>query len=287
VTDENGVPATDVARQNVEVRLGKQLAPVMSVTRYHDAPIRIVIVLDESASMKPVWKLESAIVLGILKALPKNAAVGIITGNEKPGELLTSADAVARYLAVRSRPGEGPGGKTRLWDHVHEALGVLGGAPRPSDVILVISDGGDNISHISAEKLLKEIEAAGVRVSTAILIGDAPYTLEEMTGPEMLRTLLARSGGRNLTAPPFLEGGQYYMSGPNLVTKRSDDFVADFVSSLCNFYLVEAAPAQTLAKPVRLRVSVTDDNGSARKKLSVVTREQLGPGEKVPSAPQP
>src|SRR5438874_716397 len=55
VVDKHGAPVEDVHSSDLRIKIGKQSAIVAHATRYHAAPIRVVILLDESGSMQPVW----------------------------------------------------------------------------------------------------------------------------------------------------------------------------------------------------------------------------------------
>src|SRR3954467_15878839 len=126
IVDEKGKAIEDVGDQDVKAELGRQPVAVNSVVRYHQAPIRIVIVLDESGSMKQTWPEAVAIVVELLKSLPKNSSVGLIGANDKPPEVLIHPESIINYLKNRLQRGHEPEGQTALWDIVHQALLTLG-----------------------------------------------------------------------------------------------------------------------------------------------------------------
>ncbi|MBI2678571.1 MAG: VWA domain-containing protein [Candidatus Koribacter versatilis] len=247
--DEAGSPVADLTAQELEVRLGTRALRINGLTRFHDAPIRIVIVFDESSSMAANWRAALRIVSELLHSLPPNSNVALVGVNSGTPELIETPGAIARYLHNRSR--RGAGGWTKLWDLMHIALLALP-HPRPTDVIFVVSDGVDTASKLSFHELQREVHAARVRVSGAILVDMLAATpATRIVSPE-LADLMRETGGWNLTVSPFLRrrerGGRFersHVESPNL---------PGFLTTLFDFYYVDVPPEAVASQPGPLAV---------------------------------
>ncbi|HTK96140.1 MAG TPA: VWA domain-containing protein [Terriglobales bacterium] len=244
--DTRGEAITDIAPQDLEVEVGPHTIAVRGLTRYHDAPIRVIVVLDESSSMAARWRVALAIVLDLLQSLPRNATVGLVGINGETPEVINGRSAITRYLTNRAR--QGPGGWTRLWDNVHAALGALP-QPRPTDVIFVISDGDDTASKLSFRDLEHEVRAARVRVSGALLLENP--TAAAPTSAD-LGELIDETGGWDLTAMPFLHTAPE--DGRIEVASAVPNYAA-FFRTMFDFYLVEVGGEFRPDAPLRVRMS--------------------------------
>lgn len=265
-----GAPLADLAAQELAVRIGERPVPVTGLTRYHDAPIRIVIVLDESSSMAATWRAALGIIGELLRSLPPNSSVALVGVNSETPEIIETPGAIARYLHNRSK--RGTGGWTKLWDHMHIALLALP-HPRPTDVIFVVSDGVDTASKLKYRELQEEVRSAGVRVSGALLIDESAPA--ERAGSPDLTDLMYETGGWNLTSLPFLlhpvaEGGRFeekHSRAPNLT---------GFFSTLFDFYFVDLPPDTVNRGPLTVRaIGVRTDHQrlllSAPQKVAITT----------------
>jgi len=240
----------DLSQQDIDVRIGEKQAAVTGLSQFHEAPIRIVVVLDESSSMQGRWRVALGIVYNLLRMLPPNSTIGLVGVNDQAPEMIESPDAIVRYLKNREK--RGPGGWTRLWDDIHLAL-LAFPQPRPSDVIFVISDGVDTASKMNFQRLREEVRAARVRVSGALLIDQYAPDPEARTTSGKVAALIEETGGWNLTTPPFVHertglGGRME-EGPNQAPN-----VAGFLHTLFDFYLVELGDDAKVARPEPLTV---------------------------------
>jgi hypothetical protein len=236
---DTGVPIDDLARSDLEVRLGTRAVPVAAVTRYHDAPVRIMVVLDQSESMQDRWHVAVAIVFELLRTAPPNAQVALVSGTDAPGEVITRRQTIARYLANSLKPHHGPGGQTRLWDDMHLALTALG-EPRGGDVIFVLSDGADNASKIPFLPLAAEIRAAHVRVSSALLLPPFETAIEQDENAGRLADLVRSTGGYNLTGPPFTRSDDS-VDAVRVEARTMVESLPGFFRTFYDFYVVDLA----------------------------------------------
>jgi len=203
---------------------------VRLVERVEDAPLRLVTLIDNSASMRPRLEPARQAALQFLRRTlrPRDQAA-VITFNRSPhvavgltGDLKALEDGLSGLMADE---------ETSLYDSLIFSLGYLGGAPGQRAVLL-LSDGEDHTSSFGFAETLESARRAGIAVY-AIGI-DLPKG-----GPtEQLARLAAETGGRSF----FLRGtgdlerayqeierdlrSRYRISYQSSNTKASDAFRA-------------------------------------------------------------
>jgi len=165
----------------------------IKVFRHEDIPVTVGLVVDHSGSMKP--KLADVVTAArtFVQSSRPDDRMFVVNFNENvtarvpdtalPGNL---PDVLAR--AISDMPATG---KTALYDAVEEAFGRLGADGPRKQVLIVISDGGDNAS---AHKLAEVLE-------TAMQSGALIYTIgifdedDADKNPDVLSRLSRATGG--------------------------------------------------------------------------------------------
>jgi von Willebrand factor type A domain len=181
---------------------------------------RFVFVLDRSGSMIGVrsrpdspapYDLDRLMKQDVEQALgdiPKNDSVAFLTfsgGDSTLSEFAIQAAARARLPAIMAwQPRKGML-KTPLWDNIEIALQMLG-PHATGDVIVVLSDGGDNTSKLSMEKVQADLLKTGVPVLAILIADPSAPTPENRAGPGDLARLAAVTGGATALADGRLAG---------------------------------------------------------------------------------
>jgi hypothetical protein len=101
---------------------------------------------------------------------------------------------------VTSRFGRTGHGKTALFDSLHEAL-LKFGTPQLTDTILLLTDGGDNVSQRSAKQLEHEFRVAGARLLTMLVYqrgGHLDLSPRETDQRDSVQALVSKTGGSSL-----------------------------------------------------------------------------------------
>ncbi len=91
-------------------------------------------------------------------------------------------------------------GRTALLDGVYMAMNQMKKARNPRKAILILSDGGDNSSRYTASEVKSaviesDVQIYGIGIFESMSVRSR--TPEEMSGPELLRELAGRTGGRS------------------------------------------------------------------------------------------
>lgn len=168
-----------------------------------DIPVTVGIVVDESGSMRPKRPEVITAALAFITASNPLDEVFIINFNEKvyhglPDTVLFSDNIQQLRDALWKDPAEG---RTALYDAILTALHQADMGRRDKKTLVVISDGGDNISSHNFKDVMDAVEST---VSTIYTIGifdeDDPDR-----NPGVLKRLAQVSGGE-VYFPASLEG---------------------------------------------------------------------------------
>jgi Ca-activated chloride channel family protein len=218
-----------------------------------DIPVTVGILVDESGSMRPKRTEVIAAALEFIKASNPQDEVFVINFNERarrglPDTLLFS-DNIDR---LRSALWQGvPEGRTALYDAIEMALHQTDMGRRDKKTLLVISDGGDNISaHKLPDVMHDVLESIATIYTIGIFDEDDPER-----NPGVLRQLAQVSGG-----------GAYFPKTLDEVIPICRQIAKDVRTR----YTVGYIPDLSNGKPERqIKVEVSSAGGQ---KLSVRTR---------------
>ncbi len=189
VVDRSGKPVEGIGPQDLQVLEDGVRQPVRQVERVEDTPLRLVTLIDNSASMLPRLEPTRRAALQFLRRTlrPRDQAA-VITFNRSPHiavALTSDLTALEDGLASLAADNE-----TSLYDSLIFSLCYLGGA-RGQRAVVLLSDGEDNTSSFRFGDALESARRAGVAVYT---IG---IDLPREGASEQLARLAAETGGRS------------------------------------------------------------------------------------------
>jgi hypothetical protein len=190
---------------------------------------RFVFVLDRSGSMVGVRRspdsLERYDLNGLMRQDVEEAVDAIPIGDSVAFLAFSGEDstrtAFESLAAARAEtpsisawwPGKGIH-RTPLWDNIETALQMLG--PHAlGDVIVVVSDGRDNLSRLSMDKVQADLLRTGVSILAIFIANPNPPPTVERPDPRDLARLTALTGGATAIADEKLAG--VFPSGTSLL----------------------------------------------------------------------
>lgn len=168
VTDRSGGPVTGLGRADFSV-LEDGVPQTLAFFAAGTVPVDVALVLDASGSMAADMPLVRTAALGLIRSLrpgDRGAVVAVNTAVVIPQGLTGNLDDVA--AAIEAVPNSG---STALYDGLYIALRELSRARRDQtevrrQVLVLLSDGMDNASHVSAE----DVADAARRVGAGIYV---------------------------------------------------------------------------------------------------------------------
>jgi Ca-activated chloride channel homolog len=192
VRDRAGHSVSGLGEHDFEVYQDGALQPIR-LFRHEDTPVTIGLVVDHSGSMREKLGEVTAAAQTFVRASNPEDQMFVVNFNEdvslglpRGTRFSNSADelgsAIWRAPAV---------GATALYDAVIEALQGLQKGERDKKALIVISDGGDNASRSSLDRVLKMAEE-----SSAVIYTIGVFSEEDPDrNPRVLRRLAHETGG--------------------------------------------------------------------------------------------
>jgi len=191
-------PVLGLGQQNFELYEGNDPQQIRYFYR-EDAPISVALVLDVSGSMgKRMEVLREAVDQFFANANAQDDYT-VITVSERPEVLVRgtrSIDDIQATLAIVK-----PAGWTALLDSVRLAAMALKTARYQRRVILIVSDGMDNVSRHNLKSVASLLEESDVDVYALGIMDDAPRLLGmliERIDKKLLTRLTDVTGGHTV-----------------------------------------------------------------------------------------
>jgi Ca-activated chloride channel homolog len=274
---------TDLAQTDFQVLEDGVPQQIRFFGRDTDLPLRIGLLLDTSNSIRPRLEFEQDAAIDFLSSvLRRNKDMAFLMTFDNEPEVVQdfTADVSELMSAIRKQRA---GGGTALNDAIYRASEKLivppeppGSNPQVRRVLVVISDGDDNLSDHALSEALEEAVRAEVAIYTistntdwiAIDNPNRPTKYHLDPGDKVLQQFSDESGGRVFF--PY----------------RVDDLAQSFVdigTELRSQYYIAYAPSVPLANGGYRKIQVDTD----RKGLVVRTRKGYyasGPSATTPAA---
>ena len=279
VADKKHNFITDLSRDEFKVIENGTPQDIRFFGSETDLPLRIGLLLDTSNSIRSRLEFEKDAAIDFLNRVirRKQDQAFLMTFDNEPEVIQDYTDDLARLTAAIR--GQRAGGGTALNDAIFAASAKLSNAPLPPGpdpeirrVVVVISDGNDNLSdHALSEALETAIrsETSVYTISTntdwlALDTGGAPEKYQKDDGDKILQQFADASGGRAFF--PY----------------RADDLAESFTdigTELRSQYFIAYSPANPTADGRYRKIDVQ----TVRKGLIVRTRKGY---YAVPSTPE-
>lgn len=199
VLDRKGRLIRNLGRDDFTVFEDDQIQNISNFSRESDIPLSIAFLMDSSGSIRDKFRFELQAASEFFHSTLRSA---------KDKALLLSFDSSLALLADYTHDPEVlseatrkiiPGGSTCLYDAVLDAAARRLADQPGRRVIVVLSDGMDNSSHISLSRVVDAAQRNGViiyAVSTNQIEGSD--TADQRTGDAVLKRLAEATGGNAL-----------------------------------------------------------------------------------------
>lgn len=193
VTDTTGGFVQGLQGSNFAVTDEKIPQEIVSFSR-ENAPVSIGIVFDVSGSMQPKITTARTAVRLFLRTVEQADEMFLVTFSDRAilATDFSSDDSGILETLLETRPK----GATALFDAVALAIRHMRAARNERKVLLLVSDGGDNHSRLSARELREILEETEVQIR-AIGIRGGGTAREEWLGEKILKYLAEMTGGEH------------------------------------------------------------------------------------------
>lgn len=210
VMDRHRKFITDLDESDFHIMENDHPQKIQFFGRETDLPLRIGLLLDTSNSIRPRFRFEQDAALDFLNNVirrHKDLAF-LMTFDNEPQIIQDYTDDISELTNAIER--QRAGGGTALRDAVYIAADKLARAPLPEGadpevrrVIVVISDGEDNLSDRAQSETLEEVERSeaaiyAISTSTDWLAIDTPtpQKYHKTQGDQVLEQFADQTGGR-------------------------------------------------------------------------------------------
>ncbi|MGH9658220.1 MAG: VWA domain-containing protein, partial [Bryobacteraceae bacterium] len=202
VTGPDGVPVPNLPREAFEV-YENGVRQEIKTFRFEDVPVSLGLVIDTSASMRDKGERVAAAALALVKASKPDDEVFLVTFADSPslevdftGDLRALQQGLARIRYS---------GGTAMRDALAVALDhVKDRRQKDKRILLVITDGHDNASVESLDRLIRSAQQSEVLVYAIGILGDEAPSLAAQARRAL--DALARATGGSALYPSQLAG---------------------------------------------------------------------------------
>jgi Ca-activated chloride channel homolog len=200
---DHGKPVSTLRKEDLHIS-DNHLPPaaIMSLRNESQLPLRLGLIIDTSDSISTRFKFEQSVATNFLQS--------VLTGSHDLAFVVGFANSV---LLVQDFTGDHnrmshavdqlvASGGTRLWDAVDFAADKLASRSETQPVakiLVVISDGEDNSSSITAKEAIGKAQRGGVSVYTVCTRDLVDEDTSSLIGEHALSTLADLTGGAEFT----------------------------------------------------------------------------------------
>jgi Ca-activated chloride channel homolog len=176
-----------------------------------DTPVTVGLVVDASSSMRRKLGEVIAASLAFARSSNPDDELFVVSFNDSvrhalPGRLfLPAEDLPALSRALTSLV---PEGQTSLYDALLESIDRASKGSRSRKVLVVVSDGGDNASETTLDRVLARARASEVAIYTIGIYDD----VDPDKNPRVLKALATATGGERYlprSAGPLMQACQH------------------------------------------------------------------------------
>jgi len=196
VTDRKGKLVTDLERQNLKILEDSKPQTITNFTRETDLPLTIAILIDTSTSIRDRFKFEQQAAIDFLYRTlrPKKDKALLITFDSAI-ELVQDYTDNAELLAKAIRQVR-PGGGTKMFDGIYLACQEKLKAEAGRKILILISDGDDNLSLQTLTGTLEVAQKSDVSIFTISTNSSGFFGITAPKADKALKRLADDTGGR-------------------------------------------------------------------------------------------
>jgi hypothetical protein len=274
VRDKSGKLIVGLPPEAFRVTLHGQTLKVLS-SKVEIAPRRVVLVLDASGSMtgdQGSWYFARVVAQNMVFS-PDVVRMALVVFARDVLEVMDFSHTPKEIFSRITQLSDGqkfvPPGRhqTALRDAILSAANLMG-TQRPGDAIYAITDGDDNSSHVSIERLERELTARGTRFF-AVVFENAYFPIHEslLRGVLDMKDLARNTGGWGVVAEAV--GGIGF--------RRLAPALQQLYDQITDFYQLAVSPPSSLKKETQWSIDLVDSRGQKRKDVTVYFPRELPP----------
>ena len=193
VRDRKGGYISGLLQDAFQVSENRQ-PQTISFFHSQDAPVTVGLLIDASGSMQPNRDMVVAAAMAFAKSMSTNDEFFVLGFNESvhtplpPHQPFTHHEPTLRVALIQAIKARG---QTAIYDAMNAGFGYVGRGSFERQVLVVVSDGGDNASAATRANVLANAQASNAVIYTIALVDP----MDPEADPGFLRQLSEISGG--------------------------------------------------------------------------------------------
>jgi Ca-activated chloride channel homolog len=196
VTDRKGRLVTDLEKQNLKISEDNRPQTITNFTRETDLPLTIAVLIDTSSSIRDRFKFEQETAIDFLYRTVRPAKdKALLITFDSAIELVQDFTDNPEVLAKAIRQVR-PGGGTKMFDAVYLACQEKLKAETGRKILILISDGDDNLSLETLSGTLEMAQKSDVSIYTISTNSGGFFGLTAPKADKVLKRLAEDTGGR-------------------------------------------------------------------------------------------
>ncbi len=200
--DKKGRLVTDLTKEELKMFENDKPQTITYFSRETDLPLAVALLIDTSTSIRDKLKVEQEAAIDFFHTtLRRKKDKGLLMSFDSIIEVLQdfTDDADLLTKAVRKLK---PGGGTKMFDAIHKiCLEKLQNEPDSKKVLILISDGDDNMSFETLESVVEIAQRAVVSIFTISTNTSGFFGMESPKYDKILKKLAEETGGRAFFPP--------------------------------------------------------------------------------------
>jgi hypothetical protein len=206
--DAQNLPILDVTIADLKAKAHGKPLKILSLAP-DVRPHRLVLILDTSASITPLWNLELSLARHFFEMNRQRSQIALLFFNDKVNEVIDFSEGNSAVADKLQQAGEDLDylkkhlkGRTALRDAILQGVQLFD-HPTSADVLYVLTDASDNASTHSIADVDRRLAVTTVRLFAIRLYHSLGYrrrTPGELSAPDDFSQIARKSGGEILSA---------------------------------------------------------------------------------------
>jgi Ca-activated chloride channel family protein len=196
VTDRRGKLVTDLSQKELKLLEDNRVQSITNFSRETDLPLTIALLIDTSTSIRDRFKFEQEAAIDFLyRTIRPKKDKGLLITFDSAIELVQDYTDNPEVLAKAIRQVR-PGGGTKMLDALYLACQEKLKSETGRKLIILISDGDDNLSLETVTSTLEMAQRSDVAIFTISTNSSGFFGLTAPKADKLLRRLADETGGR-------------------------------------------------------------------------------------------
>ena len=196
VTDRRGKLVTDLSQKELKLLEDNRVQSITNFSRETDLPLTIALLIDTSTSIRDRFKFEQEAAIDFLyRTIRPRKDKGLLITFDSAIELVQDYSDNPELLAKAIRQVR-PGGGTKMLDAIYLACQEKLKSETGRKLIILISDGDDNLSLETVNSTLEMAQRSDVAIFTISTNSSGFFGLTAPKADKLLKRLADETGGR-------------------------------------------------------------------------------------------